>query len=344
MPNISELVTAGEIARVWNEKAQERKPYLGEALFPAKKQLGLRMKSIKGGAQPIRILNLAAFDTKAIPLEREGFETISEKMPFFKNSLNVDEELRQQLNQVADDNTGVINAIVDEIMDDQTTLLNNADATREYMRMKALTTGEIHFGNNGVSVAVNYNIPEDNKVTLDAGKWSDAANADPISDINDLISKITAAGYDAPNAILMNSVTFGLMRKTEALKNAIYVFGNGKVVPNANAAKEYIQGETGCTIYVYDKGMNINKKFEKFVPDNCVVVFNAQNVGKTTFGTTPEESDLTAGLTAKVAIVDTGVAITQYTENDPVVSTTKVSMICLPSLEGANSIGIITVA
>ena len=344
MPNISELVTAGKIARVWNEKAEQRKPYLGEALFPAAKQLGLRMKSIKGGVQPIRVLNLAAFDTKAIPLDREGFETISEKMPFFKNTLNVDEELRQQLNQVADDNEGVINAIVDEIMDDQTTLLRNADATKEYMRMKALTTGAVNFSNNGVSVSVDYNIPEANKVTLETGKWNDAETADPVTDINDVIGKITAAGYDAPNAILMNSVTFGLMRKTEALKNAIYVFGNGKVVPNANAAKEYIQGETGCAIYVYDKGMNINGTFEKFVPDNTVVVFNDAGVGRTVYGTTPEESDLTAGLTAKVAIVDTGVAITQYVENDPVVSTTKVSMICLPSLEGANSIGIITVA
>lgn len=53
------------------------------------------------------------------------------------------------------------------------------------------------------------------------------------------------------------------------------------------------------------------------------------------FGTTPEESDLLGGNSdsAKVAIVDTGIAVTTIKHADPVNVETKVSMIALPSFE-----------
>lgn len=345
MPNISELVTAAGVAKVWNEKERERKPFLGEALFPTKVQTSRYMSSIKGGAQKIRILNLSTFDAKAIPLDREGFDMIREKMPFFKNTLNVDEELSDKLKTISENNVAEVKAVVNEILDDQTTLLRDADITREYLRMQALTTGAISFSNNGVAVSVDYGVPAANKVTLTStAKWDAPTTADPISDINSLIETITAAGHDAPNAIIMNSVTFGLMRKTDALKNAMYVFANGTVTPGLAGAKAYVQGETGCVIYIYDKGAVIGGTFTKFVPDNKVVLANVDNIGYTRLATTPEETDLRAKLAADVAIVDGAVAVTQYVTPDPVISTTKVSMICLPSLEGADSIGIITVA
>ena len=345
MPDISKLVTALEVTKKWNEKLQQRKPFLGEAFFPTKVQTSRMMNSIKGGVQKIRILNLSAWDAKAIPLDREGFEQISTKMPFFKNTLNVDEELADRLAIIADTNTAEIKAVVDEILDDQTTLLRNADITREYMRMKALTTGAISFSNNGVSVAVDYGIPDANKVTLTStAKWDAPSTADPVKDINDLIETIQATGADKPDTIIMNSTTFGLMRKTAAMKNAIYVFGNGTVTPNIKNATQFVQDETGCELFLYDKGIDLNGTFTKFVPDNCVVLCYGDNVGQTRLATTPEERDLRTGKTAEVAVVDGAVAVTQYVTPDPVVSTTKVSMICLPSLEGADSIGILTVA
>ena len=77
MPDIAKLVTAAEVTKKWNEKLNQRKPFLGEAFFPTKVQTSRMMNSIKGGAQKIRILNLSAWDAKAIPLDREGFEQIS---------------------------------------------------------------------------------------------------------------------------------------------------------------------------------------------------------------------------------------------------------------------------
>ncbi|MEF9866070.1 MAG: major capsid protein [Oscillospiraceae bacterium] len=340
MANIYELVTAKPTALRWVEKFNERKPFIGEAFFPATKQLGLDLSYIKGGSGSPKLLNLSAFDAKAIPLDREGFEALKSNMPFFKNSKIVDERDRQELNKVmGSGNKTLIEVIVNKIFDDNTSLLANADITREAMRMQALTTGQLAFSNNGVSVAFDYGVPAANKITLtQTKKWSAVATADPIADITAWQDQIENTVGVRPTVLLMNSVTFGLMKKCDSVKNAIYVLGQGKVTPSTTALESYVMDETGCTIKIVSKGYSTNGTFTKFVPDNKVILLPAGPIGKTVFGTTPEESDLMSGTNAEVSIVDTGVAITTSKETDPVNVITKVSMICMPSLEAANEI------
>ena len=100
MPTIYDYVVAKELATNWNINADLREPYLGEAFFPNKKQLGLDLTWIKGSRKAPVSLSLSAFDAKVIPLNREGFEKLATEMPFFKNSMIVDEKQRQELNKV----------------------------------------------------------------------------------------------------------------------------------------------------------------------------------------------------------------------------------------------------
>jgi hypothetical protein len=69
-----------------------------------------------------------------------------------------------------------------------------------------------------------------------------------------------------------------------------------------------------------------------------VSLFPAGQLGTTWFGTTPEESDLMGGKVANVSITDVGVAVTTIEKADPVNVETKVTMICLPSFEAADSV------
>ena len=55
-------------------------------------------------------------------------------------------------------------------------------------------------------------------------------------------------------------------------------------------------------------------------------------------GRTPEESDLQTLGTAKVSVVDNGIAVATYGMEDPVNVETKVSMVALPSFERANEV------
>ena len=75
-----------------------------------------------------------------------------------------------------------------------------------------------------------------------------------------------------------------------------------------------------------------------------MVLFPSGTLGKTWFGTTPEESDLMTGANASVSIVDTGVAITTMKHDDPVNVETKVTMICLPSFEQADQVYILDIS
>jgi hypothetical protein len=77
------------------------------------------------------------------------------------------------------------------------------------------------------------------------------------------------------------------------------------------------------------------------MPTNTFVMFPDGALGNTWFGTTPAESDLMTSNAANVTITDTGVAVVTSQKVDPVQVETIVSMICLPSFEMADGVGII---
>ena len=340
MGNIYDVVTAPILATEWNARLRERTPFLGEALFPNAKQLSTELSYLKGGVQKPKLLNLSAYDAKAIPVDREGFEKLSTEIPFYKNFKSIQEKERRDINNaIAAGNQAVVDILLGNVYNDMFNLVNMAHSTLEYMRMKALTEGAISFSNNGASVSFDYGLATEQKKTLSGtAKWNAPETADPVANINAWIEERAEKTGVTPNALLMNTATFAQMRKANAIKNAIYVFGNGGITPNATRTKQYIQEETGCTIYVYDKGVTIGKEFVKFVEDGKVVLFDINKVGKTNFSVTPEESDLMTGTDAVVSVVDTGITITTTKETDPVNVKTKVSMAAMPSLEGADYI------
>ena len=141
---IFDLMTSQDLAAYWEELMQDRDPYPAEELFPNDKKRGLSLKWLKGSkGQPI-VLSVSTFDTFAVPRARIGFEKLSTEMPFFKESSYIDEELRQELNMVLETGNQVyIDTTMNKIFDDETRLLEGAAASRERMRMMALTTGVI---------------------------------------------------------------------------------------------------------------------------------------------------------------------------------------------------------
>lgn len=331
MATIYEEISAPIIASRWNERVQERQPYLGEAFFPETRQRGIKLSILKGNAPKIRPLNLSSFDAKVIPLSREAFEKIETEMPFFKNSLPINEELRQDLLvMLQTGNRELIDPLLNRYFDDQETLLNNAAITREMLRMQIMTSGVIGIANNGQNLALDFGVPTENKVK---SNWNVAATADPVNDIIGWCDMVEQKTGRRPRYGLINSTTLAKWQKADSVKNAVYVFGQGVVTPNRANAQRYVEGETGVRFFVYDKGYTdeATGRFVKFVADDTVSLFT-DTIGAGVYGTTPEQADLMAGTDAVVSIVDGGVAITTWKEKDPVYVNTKVSMIYLPVL------------
>lgn len=342
MPTIYDLVTSANITSYWTEKNQNQQPLLGETLFPIRQVLGTKLEWIKGANNQPVALRPSSYDAKAIRRDRQGIERASTEMPFFKESMYIDERLRQDLNNFANaNNQQLVNQVLLNIYNDEANLIDASEVTRERMRMEALTTGTITVSGNGQSFTYDFGVPADNKKTVTTA-WSNAS-ADIIGDITSYVDAMKAKGVTITRAICNSSVA-KCFRTNTAIKNAIYVFAQGTVPVTTARAIDYIYNETGVTFYVYDNVyVNESGTAVKYVPDDTVVLMPDGDLGYTNMGTTPEESDLMNSLGANVSIVDNGVAVTTSQTVDPVNVETKVSMVSLPSFEQADKIVIVDV-
>lgn len=342
MASIFDLVTSANVVAYWIEKNVNEQPLLGETLFPYQREIGIKLDWIKGASNQPIALRLSAYDSKAIRRDREGIESYTTKMPFFKESMYIDEEMRQELNTVLQTNNGnLIRQIVARIFNDQIKLISAARVALERMRMELVTSGTITLAGNGQSYNYDFGIPEDQKDTV-AVSWSDP-NADIIKDINDIVTAMKAKGVTITRAICNISV-INDMKKNNSIRNQIYVLAGG-AISSISAAKalEFVKQETGVTFYSYDNVyVAENGAATKYVADNTVAFLPDGTLGATHMGTTPEESDLGTGATsAVVSVLPEGIAVTSYGTEDPVNVEMKVSMVGMPSFERANEVYIL---
>lgn len=341
---IFDLMTSENLASYWNELTQDEAPYPCEELFPDDKKLGLDLKWLKGAKGLPVVLNMSAFDVHAIPRERIGFEKLYAEMPFFKESMYIDEELRQQLNMVLETgNNAYIDSVMSKIFDDETRLLRGARARREQMRMMVLTTGVVSMASNGQSLTFDYGVANTQKGNATAS-WSDHTNSDPIEDIRLAQQAIYDETGVKPTRGMIDQASWRHLRNNEKVKKEIFVLTNGVGAINDRRLADYIADQLDGLVLVVNSKRYINDAKQKvsFMPANTLVLFPEGKLGNTWFGTTPEESDLMSSGVANVSIVDTGVAITTLKKTDPVNVETKVTMICLPSFEMADHIYILS--
>ena len=343
--SIFDLVKAPELTSYWEERIQDQPPYLGEELFPADKKLGLRLDWIKGAKGLPVVLKPSAFDVGAVPRPRIGFDKLSAMMPFFKESTYIDEELRQELNMVMETrNQAYIDAVTRRVFDDEMRLLDGARARREQMRMMALTTGAIAVSANGQAYSYDYGIPSSHKSTVTTS-WATVATADPIEDLRLAMDTIEGDTGIRPTRGVCTRKTWNYIRNNQKIIKSLFVLSNGQVgAISDERLTQYLDEELGLELVVYGKRFkNDSGAVTQFVPDDMVALFPTGNLGNTWFGTTPEESDLMSGTADNVAITDLGVAVTTMKKSDPVNVETKVTMICLPSFEAADSVYLLDV-
>ena len=337
MANIFELVTAADIVAYWESLNAEVQNLLGEELFASQQKLGLDLKWIKGSQGLPIVLLPSAYDVAAKKRDRIGFEKVAMEMPFFKESMMIDEELRQQLNMVLETgNQAYIDSVMNRVFKDDVALLEGARAQRERMRMMLLTTGAISISANGQDYDYDYGMSETQKVTV-VKPWSDPS-ADIIGDIRNWQDDRENKTGTRPTRAVCSNKTFGYMLTNTAIRNAIW--GNESKAPvSRERVMQYLSTELGLTVVVYTKRYRAEDGSKKqYVPDDVFTLFPEGYLGTGWFGTTPEQSDLMSGSAANVSITDTGVAVTTTKKTDPVNVDTKVSMIFLPSFEAIDHV------
>ena len=348
------LITPAAVAANWTEVASNRVPYLGTGLFGAKKKAGLDLSGLKGHrGLPISLMP-STFDAKATFRDRIGVSKTEAEMPFFREGIKIKEKDRQELLRVQDSNDPYAVAVIDRVFDDANELIDAADVVPERMRMQLLFPVD---GNVGIAIKANgvdytYNYDQNgewkaNNYTALTGAdlWTAPTTADPFAAFKAAKDGVLdRTGSEVVYAI-MNSATFNMMAKVEAIKNR-YLSTNGLALGYLTDAevKAAIKSTSGLDVVVYDKMYRDEDKVaHKFVPVVYVALVPAGELGSTWYGTTPEEADLMGSGKAEVAIVNTGVAITRIIEEHPVNINTFASEIVLPSYERMDEVALIKV-
>ena len=338
---IFDLMQSQELVAYWQELVKDEAPYPCEELFPNDKKRGLKLDWLKGARGLPIVLKTSAFDAAAVPRGRIGFDKLSANMPYFKESTFIDEELRQDLNMVLETGNQVyVDAVMNRIFDDEMRLLRGAQASRERMRMMALTTGAIAMAANGQSFVFDYGVTHKGTASV---SWSDRENSDPIEDIRQAKEAIEQETGCTITRAMCDGKTWRDIRNNEKIKKEIFVLTNGVGALTNKQLNDYIADQLdGLKIRVNKyRYKDEQGNTQAFMPEDTFVMFPDGVLGTTWFGTTPAESDLMAGNVANVSITDTGVAVTTVQKTDPVNVETIVSMICLPSFESADEVYII---
>lgn len=349
MAKIYETVTAKNVVGFIDLKQKARVPYLGEALFPRKKQLGLKLEFIKGKSGLPVVLKASEFDVKTPLRDRVGFTTLEEDMPYFKEGYLIKEVDRQQINTFLEAGlSDFADAIIEQVFDDAGNLVEGARASFERMRMQAITEGKVSIAAEGTYRDFDYQLDPSQFVEFTGEDAWDQATSTPVQDILTIIENARKKGV-VLTRIILNSVTVGYIAQHESIRKDMNPLGASNIILSTEDVLNYLRQKTKLQIAVYDNYYQDEAGVaQKFFPDNKVTFLTAGELGKSVYGTTPHESDLMTGAgkntNADVAIVDGAIAVTTHKKVDPVNIETIVAMIGLPSFEGADGVVIATVA
>lgn len=348
--DLRKFFTPADIAEYWTELADARGPYIGESFWTPEKKMGLDLSWIKGSkGLPVSLMP-SAFDAKATFRDRPGLAKTATEMPFFREGFKIKEKDRQELLRIAESSDRYAMDILSRIFDDAAELIDGANVVAERMRMALLfPVGgdmEISFKANGVDYTYNYD-PQgswktSNYKPLSGNKlWSASATADPFKDINERKKVVRSATGTELKYLVMNSTTADALYACDVVKNR-FVTTNGLALAymTDEEARAAVERTVNMTILINDKMYKDESGTSaSFVPDGYVALVPDGGIGKTYYGTTPEEADLGA----QCAIVNTGVAITTIIDEHPVNVNTFASEIVLPSYERMDEVACLKV-
>lgn len=351
--SIFDMVNAQALSAYYEQIESNRIPLLGEALFPARKKLGLKLEWIKGyNSLPVALMP-SAFDTKPTLRDRGGVSMESTKMPFFREAMRLGEQERQDLLMFMEANSNAYaTQAITKIFDDTVGLIESSMITPEIMRFKLMTDGAFTIASpqdKGVVVSYQYNYDPNgkwaasNKTTLlTTARWSDHANSNPIQDILDMKQKAKQKGIELTRGILGYQTWLDIVSnaKVKLGMNPLAAVAANVIVTDAQV-KTYVETITGIKFQVYDKQYkDLDDAEQYFYPTRgACSLFPTGDLGYTWFGTTPEEADLLSGNTlADVRIVNTGVAVSTEKIALPVNVINWVAEIVLPSFENMDRV------
>lgn len=345
---VNEVVDSKSIALAATENSSNAIPYLGQRWFPERKQSGLDLKWVKTHKGLPVSLKASNFDALPTIRARKGLKTERTQLAFFREQMIVTEEDAIEIDRIKDANDPYLETALNNIYDDTNNLVSGAEVIPERMRMQLLATVNGHpvigIKSDNTEYVYDYDPTGEYAAThyvklAGTSVWSDTANSKPLKDLDDARKALAKKGKVAKYA-LMNSNTFNYLLDNAQVRNSLLAQNTTAVIEVTDTnVTDIVRVRTKLTIILYDKMyIDDNEQEQYFFPDNKVVLLPEEAVGRTAFGTTPEERTARQVADVDVSMYGTGIAIATKTEyGPPALTSVTVSEVVIPSYEGMDS-------
>lgn len=308
-----------EFAENYNYKTN----FMGEALFPSTKTDNFKMtirRIVENGNLPVMAF-VHSLDTEARIGDRPDYEELKVEKLFIKEKLNQGERLAEYLSKYTPDSE--VKAF---IFNDLANLYVRVLTRIELMRMQLLSTGVIVVNENNAQANVNFGYKASHNDTMTG--WNDPAH-DIIADLNGIVRKAKNDGYTITRALTSDKIISYICANT-----AIQAyFTRANILPTESNVLNWIASNFGIEFATNENFYKVRAKDtakHRFYPENKITWIAGNEVlGKTVYGVTPEELELTSGTDAQVTS-NAYVVGTMWKANDPVTTWTKASAVALP--------------
>lgn len=242
--------------------------------------------------------------------------------------------------------------IASKLLDDTVRAIKAIDVRNEIMFLQGLSSGVVLVtdeDNQGTGIRASFGYKDENKVK--AKKTWATAGATPLTDITAVFDKANADSNPIAH-VYIDTKTFNELRSSEEGKilGASY---SGHVVtdktllavPPRATFLEALRDEFGAEWHVIDskyriEGLDGTKKAANAWTEGNIVFTPTDKVGRLVYGTLVEETNPVNGVVYQKAGDYT--LISKYSTNDPVEEYTAGQALCLPVIDGADAIYLLT--
>lgn len=201
----------------------------------------------------------------------------------------LDEEQLLHFNRPRDDEEKA--QVVEYVYDLTDDLVTGVRDVEEYLRASAVYNGKIDYQDpeNDIQVNVNFNFPEDNKLSAD-NDW-DSDDATPLDDIHKAIEQFKSANKrKKPVVMHMTSATEAKLLRNTQLRMQVYGEAQGKRLVTKEDVVNVFDALGFPPYEINDDVVNVGDEGEQQLLDDNKIVLIGDEVGKTFFGPTVENN------------------------------------------------------
>lgn len=246
-------------------------------------------------------------------------------------------------------------AIAAKIFDDTSKVIKSMDIRKEIMFLEALSTGaclvEDDDENTGTGIRVEFGYKGENMFKCLGGKWGEAGET-PLDDIQQLFDK----AHEDSNSIghvYLSKKYFDRLRHSKQGKLLVANYNNAVItnadllpVPSRSTFLEALADEFGATFHVVDSVFKVEKSDGTQVnvkpwKEANVVAVPSDVVGRLVYGTLAEETNPVNSVNYQKS--GSHILVSKYSKTDPLEEFTAAQAICLPVIDGADSIYVLHV-